>query len=348
MIAAIVVVVLLLFIQFGASPIARSVINAKLAEMEGFTGSIGRVSLQVWRGSVVINDFKLLDAEHPDDLPVVSVRRAVMSSALRPLLQGKIGGHALIEGLQITAIKRERTEESDEEAAEKMKEARRQAKRWQRALREAVPMELTEIEVRDSQMRFIDRTYQPEVDIAIHDLQVKALNLRNRPEGDALPTTIDISGVTTGNGQLQIHVKADPMKEPLEFFTSFQLQDMSLPDLNPFLQAYAKVDVSQGRFDLYTEATAKGGRYEGYVKPFMENVEFESVHDESKSLGRRLVENVAEVTTKLLENPDTEKVATETPFSGTFDQNDVDLWATVENLLRNAFLQALQEGFGRG
>jgi hypothetical protein len=49
-----------------------------------------------------------------------------------------------------------------------------------------------------------------------------------------------------------------------------------------------------------------------------------------------------------LENEEKGQVATQTPFSGTFDQNQIDVWAAVANLLRNAFIQALREGFDPG
>jgi hypothetical protein len=47
----------------------------------------------------------------------------------------------------------------------------------------------------------------------------------------------------------------------------------------------------------------------------------------------------------VLKNDEKDQVATKAPFSGTFNQNDVDVWTTVEFLLRNAFVQALREGF---
>ena len=339
-----VIVGLLLLVQFGASPVATAMVNRKLSEIEGFSGSIERINLAIWRGTVEAHGFVLRDSDHPDDIPVVSIRRAVMTGGIRPLLSGKLGGSARIEGAEVTIIKRERMEDPGDEAADKMKETREQVKRWQHALRETFPMEITEVEATDGRMRFIDRSYDPVVDVEVAELHTVIQNLRNQPDGEDLPTTIDITGVTTGGGQLEIHVETDPLKEPLEFETTFEIRDLSLPEFNDFMLAYAKVDVSQGTFDVYIEATAEDGAYQGYVKPFFEDLDFTGVEDENKSLGRRIVETVASAATSLLENPESDKVATQTPFSGTFDENDVDLWSTLENLLSNAFLQAIREG----
>jgi hypothetical protein len=340
----VVVIGLLLLIQIVASPVAKSMVNRKLAQMEGFQGEVGRVNIALWRGTVEAHDLVLHDSDYPDDLPVLVVRKAVLPGGVRPLLRGKLGGRARIEGAEVTVIKRERMDDPAEETEEAIQKARAKVKRWQHAMREAMPMELTEVEGVDGRMRFIDRSHEPQVDVEMTNLELIVRNLRNRPDGEELPTTIDITGETTGEGQLEIHLATDPLKEPLEFFTTFELTDMFLPEVNSMMLAYAKIDVTAGTFDVYIEADAANGRYDGYVKPFFEDLEFTSLADEEKSLGRRIVEKIASAATSLLENPDTEKIATQTPFSGTFDENDVDLWATVENLLRNAFLQAIREG----
>jgi hypothetical protein len=339
-----VVVGILVVLQFGASPVAKSVLNRKLSDLGAFHGQVGQVKLALWRDRVELHDLVLRSREHPDEPPVVAIRKLALSGAARPLLEGKLGGHATMEGAEFNIVKRKRFEDPVKEAEKKAEKFRPDVKRWQHELREAFPMELTEFELRDGQARFIDEAYDPKVDVGISRLHVVARNLRNRPDGEALPTTIDLTGVTTGNGQLRIHVRSDPLKEPLEFFTTFELKALSLPEFNNFMRAYAKVDVSAGTFEVYNEITAANGRYDGYVKPFFQNLEFESLEDEEKSVGRRIVEKVATAAKSLLENEETQKMATQIPFSGTFDQNQVDLWETVENLLSNAFIQAIREG----
>ena len=48
--------------------------------------------------------------------------------------------------------------------------------------------------------------------------------------------------------------------------------------------------------------------------------------------------------TSLLKNDDNKQVATRAPFAGNFANNDVDIWTTIVNLLRNAFVQAIRGG----
>jgi hypothetical protein len=119
---------------------------------------------------------------------------------------------------------------------------------------------------------------------------------------------------------------------------------MALPPMNEFLKAYALVDVARGTFELYSEVNAKGGHYNGYLKPFFKNLEFRAVPDPDKNLLQRAAVKLASTAQNLLKS-DEGKVATKAPFEGDFADNKVDVWTTVENLLRNAFVTSLREGF---
>lgn len=58
---------------------------------------------------------------------------------------------------------------------------------------------------------------------------------------------------------------------------------------------------------------------------------------------QRAATKVASAVENLLKN-DRGQVATKAPFHNNFEENKVDVWTTLENLLRNAFVSALREG----
>lgn len=115
--------------------------------------------------------------------------------------------------------------------------------------------------------------------------------------------------------------------------------------MNAFLRAYTKTDVSRGTFELYSEVEAEGGGYRGYVRPFFRELDFRNVEDPNESLAVRAKEKVVGALSRWLKNDEERKVATEVPFSGDFGNGRVGLWESVHNLMRNAFVEALKEGF---
>ncbi|HEX2855228.1 MAG TPA: DUF748 domain-containing protein [Opitutaceae bacterium] len=359
LIVALVIVGLCVVVRFVASPIAKSVINKKLAALPGYTGRVETVKLWLWRGGGEIENFVLYERGHEDDIPVVHAKRAGLVVALRGLLRGKLGGNATAEEVEVTVIKRHATpkkgesdgkqkkDEDKQAKGEKVEEKKEEVRRWQETLEEAFPMEITRLELSRGKVRFLDRSVQPQVDIALSDLQVLGTNLGNRPEPEdgPMPAKVELTGTTTGNGRLRVSVQADPLAKQPQFKTEMELLGMDLPALNSFLLAYANADVARGTFEIFTEVNAADGAYEGYVKPFFKDLDFKTASDKDKNAAQLLMKKAVSAVTSVLKNDETNQVATKTPFAGNFTDNKVGVWTTIQNLLRNAFVQALRGGF---
>ena len=115
---------------------------------------------------------------------------------------------------------------------------------------------------------------------------------------------------------------------------------MNLPDLNESLKAYANVDVSRGTFQLAAEMAGKDGGFQGYVKPFFEDLDFNNIEDKNKGVFTRVWENIVQGLAWLVKNKARDQVATRIPFQGRFGDPQVGLWATVSNLFRHGFIRA--------
>lgn len=336
--------VLVLFVLI-ASPLATWATNRKLANLPDYRGRVGAVTLALWKMGAEATDVVLYDRKGDQELPLVKVKNASLRMTWSALAHGRLGGELKAENPEVNIVKTETAPSNGKDAKEKIKEVKEKIEPWRDALAKSFPMELTRLEVTEAKFHFIDRTRQPTPDIVLEHVHLLATGLKNRSEGEELPAKVHIQGVTTGNGKLDIGVQADPLSKTPRFATTMELKDLSLPECNNFLAAYANADVSSGTFEFYLEATAQNGGYQGYIKPFLKDVNFKTASDKDKNIAQRLAKTAANVVVKLLKNKDEDKVATKAPFSGTFDQNGVDVWATVQNLLRNAFVQALREGF---
>jgi hypothetical protein len=346
-----IIAAVLVLVQLVASPVAKRVINGKLAAMPGFEGHVDRVNLALWRGGADLHEFVLHEKGHENDTPVVHVKRVSGKAAIPSLVRGKLMGELLVDGAEIVAVKDQifgALKEAGGKAKEKTEQVKQEAGSWQEALGKAFPMEITKFEMKNSKVRFIDRSHEPAIDVGIENLHIVGSGLKNRNEGDPLPAKVTLEGETTGQGKLRIETQADPLARAPRFATKMELREQQLPPLNALLQAYMGVDLGSGVFELYTEIKAENGTYNGYSKPFLKDLDFKTPDDKNKRLGQKIKEGAADVVTTVLKNKNDQKVATEAPISGTLTNNNtVDVWTTVDNLLRNAFVEALRTGFGR-
>jgi hypothetical protein len=344
-----IIIGVLVVLQLVASPIAKSLINRKLANLPGYKGSAEGVNVAFWRAGINVTDFKFAQEGHEKEPPLLHVKKASMRFAPGALLKGKLGGAALIEGLELNVLKDEKVDEDkkpSDQVEQKIRQSKEQVQRWQQVLREALPITLSRLEVKNARLQFVDRSHQPNVNVGINDLHIIATDLQNRPkaDGDSMPARVDVTGVMTGNGKLKISLRLDPVaKQPL-FSLNFEIRELQLPPLNSFLRAYADADVSRGSFELFSEINAKGGAYDGYVKPLFHDLDFKNASDEDKNLAERVKETVVSAVATVFKNKERDQVATKAPFAGNFAQNDVDIWTTIVNLLRNAFVQAIRGG----
>jgi hypothetical protein len=307
------------------------------------------VAIAFWRGAVEMKGFVLRERGHSQDPPVVRITKGTLILAPETLFSGKVGGRVIVDGAEASIFKRRRfagPKEAAEKADQEVRQKSAAAARWQDHWRDALPVRLTRIEIKNARINYLDRTHEPNVFVGVDRVHLVARDLQNRPkaDGDLMPAKVDVDARIAESGILHLALQADPVGKPPRFHLQLALRDLSLPPFNTFMQAYANADVSKGTFELYAEIDARDGGYQGYLKPFFRDLDFRTASDENKGAVARLKEKVVSSVTSLLKNPGDQKVATKAPFSGNFSNNDVDFWTTVSNLLRNAFVQALREG----
>lgn len=325
-----------------SSPWLTRVANRKLQSMPQFSGSVESVKLALWRTSVFIKNLELFDRQYPEDGTIVSVAQGRLSLAWGSLIRGRLGGEGTVTGAQVVMVKRAESVRDEKEKAEKL--AQPIIRAWQTVLSSEFPLELRRLEIENANVRFDDRSDPQEVSLSLDQIYLSVLGFSNREKSsESLPASVKMTARLGGTGDVRLEARVDPAQTLPTFEAQFEVTQLSLPQINDFLKKYALVDVSSGVFELYSEVEARGGHYEGYTKPFFKDLEFKSVPDPEKSLLHRAAVKVASVTGNLFKN-ERGQIATRAPFSGNFEDTQVDVWTTLENLLRNAFVQALREG----
>ena len=312
-------------------------VNRRLSQIPGYAGHVGDINLQLWRGAYRIDDIEIVKSNGKVREPFFAAKNIDFSIAWRELLGKKFVSDIYITDGRLIFL-RGPTDETSQLTADR---------RWQEVINDIFPIDITHLEIVGGVIRFIDTTREPRVDIGVHDLVAVATGLRNRPSGsgEVFPATIDISGRSIGNGQLRLNAKLEPLADQPHFELTVELKKVSLPALNELLRAYVGIDVSQGQFDVFGQMAMQKGHYEGYLKPFLDHVDFKNRDDEKKNFGERIWKDAVVAVIKLFKNNDTKQLATRIPFSGDAQGIDVKTMRTIVNGLHHGFVEALPRGF---
>ena len=154
-------------------------------------------------------------------------------------------------------------------------------------------------------------------------------------------------------GHLAARLSLDPFAAKPTFDFDGQLTAAPLPQWNSFLRAYTRADVQKGFLRVYAELSAKDGRFDGYVKPFFEDVDILDVKKElpKKGILHTLWEAIVGGTAEVVTDHSEDRIATRIPISGSTDSPRIGFWTTLANVLRNAFIQsfvpALEHSVGK-
>jgi hypothetical protein len=346
---AAVLVVLSLVSPAVLSPVATSAVNRRLATLPGYHAEVGRVRVAVWKLAVEISDFVVRPRDAGSDGPLIKVKHGTITLLPSALIRGKLRIQGSIRDTELLIYN---DAPSTDQGPKDVKDDNAgslttRAGTWQSQLQERFDVEIDRFEITRTKVRFVDRAMPGSPAVTIADLHLVAQNLKTQPEsGEELPAHVEVTARFAGGGTLRGEAALAPMADRPRFKASLEVKDLALVPLHEVIQAYARVDVRKGTFDVFIEAEAQGGHYAGYVKPFFRDLEFKALPDPEKGLIRNSAMKVASAVTNLLKNED-EKVATKAPFEGDFGATEFDIWETIQNLLRNAFIQSLREGFER-
>jgi hypothetical protein len=323
--------------RLAAPSYIRRAVNHRLEAIPGYGGSVARIRLHLWRGAYEIDGMRIVKKSGKVADPFFSARVIDFSIAWREIIRGRLVSDILVTDGHID-FERGPTEESTQLAADR---------RWQDVIKDLFPIDITHLEIDGGVVEFVDTTHSPKVDVAVHDIKVLASGLQNRPDktGEEFPASIDLSGITIGGGRLQLYAKLEPLADQAHFQFAVELRKVALPALNDFMKAYADVEVSRGQFEVFGQMAMQKGHYEGYVKPFLRDVDFKTADKNGKNLGEEIWKDLVAGLSKLFKNPKTNQLATRIPFSGDATNMDVKTLRSIVNGLHHAFVKALPQAF---
>lgn len=328
------IVAVLIGARIALPYLVKHLVNERLGRIPNYTGHVDDVRLHLWRGAYSFHVLHISRQNGQIQEPFFRARGIDISLAWRELWRRKIVSDIVVDEGQLTFVQGANPEATQTDLD----------RRWQDVIQDLFPIDITHLEITDGLLRYINNAKEPKADLFVTHMRLTAVGLRNRPDetpaGEELPAKITVDGESLGGGTLKIVLDAEPLADQPHFHLDLKLDRVDLPQLNDSLRAYANVDVGAGTFQLVAEMAGKDGGFQGYVKPFFENLNFKNLKDEDKGLAAQIWEKLVAGMAHLVKNKSRDQVATRIPFEGKFGDAKMGLFATIMNLFRHGFIKA--------
>lgn len=309
----------------------ESYANRELAEIGEYSGHVRDVDLSLLRGAYTVNGLTIVKTGSQSDVPFLNLEQMDISLQWSALLNGELVGELIARRPVLNLIQGETEQETQLGTGVN----------WPEQVREFFPFNFNVVEVWDGTATFRAPGIEAEESLTIRNLQVTLRDLTNVQERrDAAFAELRIVGGVMGNAPLEISGRLDPNESMPTFDIDMSIQGAELTDVNPWLEEFINVDAERGTFSMYAEVATSQGRFEGYIKPILENAEIFDMEEEASGPFRKAWEALVEIGANLFENREQDQIATEIPFSGEIQNPEADMLATIVNLLRNAFVSA--------
>jgi hypothetical protein len=215
---------------------------------------------------------------------------------------------------------------------------------WVTEVKQLVPLRINQFKIHNGDIHFYDFHADPKINLQLTDLELVADNLTNTTKSkELMPTTVTITGHPLEVGDLEAHLSVNvDLKQPT-FAEKVRLENVPAPALNSFIAKYGSVYAKSGTLAFYSEMVSKEGSYDGYMKPFFDNLAFEPMPKDRNGLAA-IWASLLNGVKSLVEN-DKKIIATQVPVTGKYTDPHIDFWAAAFGLLKNAYLEALAERF---
>jgi hypothetical protein len=307
-------------------------VNKKLQQLPGYGGQIGDVDVHLYRGAYTIHDVDILKKTNKISIPFVAAKRVDFSVQWKELKHRAIVGEVELDHAQLNFVKGE-TKEQDQTKIDKS---------WVDVVQDLFPFKINRFEIRDSAVHYVDLARKPQVDVSVTNLHILCLNLTNsRNLTNELPTPFVVHGNSIGGGSLSVTGAANPFVESPRFDVDAKMENVELTALNEFLRAYAKVDVKRGTLSFYTEMAAADGKFKGYVKPLIKDLDIVDLSDDVKNPVKLFWESFVAGVMKVFKNQPKDRFAAKIPIEGEIKGPKASIVETLASVLQNAFIRAL-------
>jgi len=307
-------------------------VNRELAEIGEYSGRVQDVDLAVVRGAYTVHDTTIVKVGSPAETPFLVLPVMDISLEWRALLDGELVGELVMRDPVLNLIQGESDEETQLGTGVN----------WPEQVRRFFPFRFNRVEVRNGTATFRAPGIEAEESLTLERLDVVLHDLTNVEERNTpVFASIRAAGDVMGDAPLALKGRMNPNESVPTFDIDLSIEGARVVEVNPWLREFVNVDAESGTFSMYTELAASNGRFEGYVKPILENPRIFRPDEAAEGPFQKVWEALVEIGTQILKDPEQNQVATEVPLSGALENPDADVLTAIVGLLRNAFVNAV-------
>lgn len=339
-----VVFVLLVAFRLILPYIVTRYVNKVLSELEGYRGSVSDVDIHLYRGAYQIDSMRIFKIDGEKEIPFIDIPVTDLSIEWSAILDGELVGEITFKKPVLNFIAEKKDSKPDGSSEESGDAQSGKNVDWTEQVKKLMPFRINRLRVSDGKVAFYDFSTAPNVDLFLNNVQLDALNLNNAKDNpELLPSRIYLQALSIGNGQLNIAIKANMLKEVPDLDMDLRFESVNLRALNDFFEAYAKVDVEHGKFNLYSEVAILDGKISGYVKPLFHELDVVDWKNDKDKPAKMLWESMVSFITETLENQKQNQFATKVPLSGEISSVDTSFLPALWNIFSNAFVEAFDQ-----
>ena len=312
----------------------RGYVNRTLARNPLYEGRIGEVRIHLLRGAYSIDDVRLNKTTGNVPVPLFAAKSVVFALEWKPLLHRRVVGRVLMEQPELNFVDAPVEGEAQTGGGGP----------WLLLLKDLFPFQINSAVIQDGSIHF--RAYQAAkpVDVYISQFQATIDNLGNiRDETKPLVATVQASGLVMDQARFEYQMTLDPFSYRPTFHMALRLLGLDVTKINDLALAYGKFAFKRGWFDLVLETDVKEGQITGYAKPLFRNLQVFSLSQDlaEDNVLQFFWQALVGGATGLLKNYSRDQFGTLIPFTGdATGASSADIFATLGNILRNAFVRA--------
>ena len=326
-----ILVVVIIGIRLALEPVLLRYANDKLDALPAYGGHIDDLDLALLRGGYDIQGVEIVKTGAGQPVPFIKADRIEATVEWRSLLHGQLVAEGDLYRPQVNLVQAE-----SEQKSQLGKEVN-----WVDQFKELFPFRFNTVRVHDGMVTFRAPGIQTKDALKARHIDGELSNLTN--VADSTKETFARFHFTANvldGGSAKLDGSIDPLAPKPTFDLNLGLKNVQLPQVNPWLRRFIKADAEQGEFELYMELAAADGKFKGYAKPVMRDVNIYSNKEPEKNPLKRLWEGIVDIAAHIFENHQEDQVAARIPLSGTIEKPNADLFATIGSVLHNAFVGA--------
>ena len=310
--------------------IKKIIINKFLGKAENVYGKVESIHLEWFKPGFLIKDIHFnkvsAPAGHSMECSAESIKVSLDWNAL---WEGVLICNALVHRFNFYFSKNKKSPEDKEDEKTKSKQ-----------FKIPVPVLIRQFNITDSRIEFNDTTLKVNVDVVINNIRARITNLSNMDSSTELPVKAFLRA-NIYKGVLNAHLKADVLGAVPAYDLDAELTGVDMVKLNDFFKAYGNFDVNDGTLSFFTEIAVKDGKYKGYIKPVIRNLDIFGEEDKQDSFLQQMWERLVGAAAAIITNRQQGQLATKIPIEGEY-KPEVNIAYSILEIFVNAFVHALK------